>query len=728
MKKNYFLRTAILLVALLCGTSAWAVSITQNVTFNDWSKLTKNGSGYAAYKGEQTFPGSDGVDYTWTFVADVMAENSSATAKRLQMKKSSGQLDSPVFETAQGFNITVTYESKQNISITEIGTENTITGASPLTLMVSSPNAGVTINASSETTYINQIEVAPITSSSLQNPELAFTGITGDVTKQLTDGSYSSAATTVSDATITYSSSDTEVATVNQEGLVTLVAGGTTVIKAEVAETETFDAASVEYTLKVVDPALVKTFVKVTDGTVTDGQYIIVYQKDDNDASVWAMNTTNTNDYFEYTIVELTDGKIVTDDESIIWTIALEDMGHYSISNNGVYVAYDNEKGGNKAYTANEYSVNAGWNIEYNENVFTITNAGINSRLLQFNSNTNQERFACYTGSLQNLTLYKLEVNDGKQDVKVTFNEVSGNKDLFFAEGLTYNSAATATPEKPITYSSSDQEVATISAEGLVTIVGPGTTIIKATTEADDTYREGVAQYTLTVRASSASLPHSIDFKSGLGDWLSITTVGEAQWESDSQYGAKVSGYINGKNTDSEAYLISPAVTANNIILNFSSAYSYEGNALELLYSSDYDPNTMQPGDAEWVNITDRAAWSEGYFEWAESGDIELKDLTAPIRFAFKYTSTTAGASTWEITDLMIKEGSATGIASVEVAGMKIIGGKGQVTIEATEAATVAVYALTGAQVRQIELTEGSNIVTLPAGIYIIGNQKVVVF
>ena len=70
MKKNYFLRTAILLVALLCGTSAWAVSLTQDVTFNDWSKVT--GSSYDASKGEQIFVGSDGVDYTWTFVQSVM--------------------------------------------------------------------------------------------------------------------------------------------------------------------------------------------------------------------------------------------------------------------------------------------------------------------------------------------------------------------------------------------------------------------------------------------------------------------------------------------------------------------------------------------------------------------------------------------------------------------------------------------------------------------------------
>ena len=728
MKKNYFLRTAILLVALLCGTSAWADTYTK---INSIDELTDGKYVIANETGEFAMVNTNaGKYFTHMSISPVNDEivNPDAsivweietTTEGKSIKngtiyvgfngsKNTAQEYSSF--TAKNCEFVFSYEGEVFLA------KNVYSDEYRLQYNPGSPRFACYTGSQQDLTLYKLQETGK------SDPELAFTGITGNVTKQLTDGSYRSAATTVSDATITYSSSDTEVATVNQEGLVTLVAGGTTVIKAEVAETETFDAASVEYTLKVVDPALVKTFVKVTDGTVTDGQYIIVYQKDDNDASVWAMNTTNTNDYFEYTIVELTDGKIVTDDESIIWTIALEDMGHYSISNNGVYVAYDNEKGGNKAYTANEYSVNAGWNIEYNENVFTITNAGINARLLQYNPGS--PRFACYTGKQQNLTLYKLEVNDGKQDVKVTFNEVSGNKELFFAEGLTYNSAATATPEKPITYSSSDQEVATISAEGLVTIVGPGTTIIKATTEADDTYREGVAQYTLTVRASSASLPHSIDFKSGLGDWLTYTPMGTTEWVSTG-FGAQANGFKKG---EGETYLISPAVEATSIVLSFGSEVAFSGPAAQLFYSSNFDPNTMeQPSEADWTEITEMAIWATSE-ETTPSGDIELKDLTEPIRFAFKYTCSDAdGAARWTITDLMIKEGSATGIASVEVAGMKIIGGKGQVTIEATEAATVAVYALTGAQVRQIELTEGSNIVTLPAGIYVIGNQKVVVF
>lgn len=540
----------------------------------------------------------------------------------------------------------------------------------------------------------------------------------------LTDGSYSSAATTASDATITYSSSNQEVATISQEGLVALIGRGKTTIKAEVEETAAYKAASVEYTLTVLDPDLAQTFTKVTSGAITDGQYIIVYQDGNDATSVVAMNNTNTKDYFECSTFDLIEGNIVTDESTIVWNIAQNENGTYTISNNGNFVTYTNDgTATNLSSEANNYSY---WNITpASDNTFQIANHEVSKRLLRYNSNAAIVRFASYsnTGSEKDPTLYKL--NSGKQAVTVAFNEVSGNKELFFAEGITYNSAATATPERPITYSSSNQDVATISTEGIVTVVGPGTTIIKAIAAGDDTYEEGAAQYTLTVRASSVTLPYSTDFKSGLGDWLTFVTYGTTEWGSTS-YGAQANGYNKG---DGETYLVSPAVSATSIELSFGSEVAFNGPDIQLFYSSNFDPNSMtQPSEATWTEITDMATWASSQ-ETTPSGDIELKNLTAPIRFAFKYTcSAEDGAARWTITDLSIKEGVSSAIETVEANGMKIINGKGQVTIETAEAARVAVYALTGAQVRQLNLTEGTNVVELPAGIYVIGRQKVVVF
>lgn len=727
MKKNYFLRTAILLIAMLCGVNAgWADTYTKISTLDELTDgkyviaygttCAMNNTNAGKYFNPTDIAPVDGsiLNPDASIVWEIKTTETGSTISNGDIfVYCSGEKNVPAKTWADGdnkFYWTFT-ESDGEFIAKSVGSSTVLY----LKYNPSSPRF-TTYKSGQQDLTLYKLE-----ESGKSNPNLAFTGITGDVTKQLSEGSYSSAATSASDAAIVYSSSNQEVATIAQDGLVTLVAGGTTTIKAEVAETATYEAAFVEYTLTVVDPAMIKTFAKVTSGAVTDGKYIIVYQDSDDATSVKAMNTTNEKSYFMYTDVDLTDGKIVTDNQSIIWDITTQANGSMSISNgDNIFVGYKGS--GNNAYIYEAYTEkNCDWTFTFADGLFSCANGSVTDRLLQYN--TNSPRFACYTGSQKNLTLYKLD--EGKQAVTVAFNEVSGNKEVFFTESFTYNSAATATPERPITYSSSNQEVATISAEGIVTVVGPGTTIIKATTEGDDSYEEGAAQYTLTVRAASVTLPYSTDFKSGLGEWLTYVTYGTTEWGSTS-YGAQANGYNKG---NGETYLVSPAVSASSIVLSFGSEVAFSGPDAQLFYSSNFDPSTMtQPAEATWTEITDMATWASSQ-ETTPSGDIELKNLTAPIRFAFKYTcSEDEGAARWTITDLSIKEGVASGIETVEANGMKIINGKGQVTIETAEAAHVAIYALTGAQVRQLNLTEGTNIVELPAGIYVIGRQKVVVF
>lgn len=729
MKKNYFLHTAILLVALVCGTvPVWSQTYKKISSIDE---LT-DGKYVIAYGEEYAMTNENaGKFFTHTSISPIDNEIISPDASIIW----------EIATTANGKSI-----KNGNIYVGFNGTKNTATAYSSFTAQnceftfsykenvfllnnVSSTDFRLQYNTSNPrfacyTGSQKDLTLYKLEETGKTNPELAFTGITGDITKMLSDGSYSSKATTKSDATIVYSSSNQEVATIDQQGLVTLIAGGTTVIKAEVAETATFNASFIEYTLKVTDPAALKTFVKVTNDAVTEGKYIIVYQANDDANSVMALNTTNAGKFFGNTEIDLTENKIVTDDKTVMWDITLESDDHYSISNGNIFVGFKGNN--NEAYIYNDYTIGeCGWNFIYDENnkVFKIQNAGVNTRYLQFNANNNQYRFACYTGSQKHLTLYKQE--DSRTAVEVTFNEIDGNQTLFFTKGFTYNSAATATPTRPITYSSSNQEVATISTEGVVTLVGAGTTVIKASTAADNTYQEGAAQYTLTVRNTSVELPYQIDFKTeGLGDWLTYTTEGTVEWES-TNYGVQANGFNKGVG---EAYLISPAVTASDIVLAFSSQKSFNGNDLQLFYSTDFDPSIMsQPSDASWTEITDMATWATSQ-ETTESGNIELHDLTAPIRFAFKYTCEANEAARWRIVELSISKGQPSGIEDVATNEMKVINGKGLVTIETAEAMPIAIYALTGAQVRQIELVEGTNIIELPTGIYLIGNKKVVVF
>lgn len=728
MKKNYFLHTAILLVALVCGTvPVWSQTYKK---ISSIEELTDGKYVIANEKGEYAMNSTnDGKFYTHTSISPIDNEIINPDASIIwEIKTNNGS------KTINNGTSYVYCAGEKNVPIkTWADNDNgffwnfTVTSGVFTVQSVKTTTLYLKYNAQSPrfTTYKSgqqNLTLYKLEETGKSNPELTFSGITGDITKMLADGSYSSKATTKSDATIVYSSSNQEVATIDQQGTVTLLAGGTTVIKAEVAETATFDASFVEYTLKVTDPAALKTFVKVTNGAVTEGKYIIVYQASDDANSVMALNTTNAGKFFGNTEIDLTENKIVTDDKTVMWDITLESDDHYSISNGNIFVGFKGNN--NEAYIYNDYTIGeCGWNFTYDENnkVFKIQNAGVNNRYLQYN--TGSPRFACYTGFQKHLTLYKQE--DSRTAVEVTFNEIDGDQTLFFTKGFTYNSAATATPTRPITYSSSNQEVATISTEGVVTLVGAGTTVIKASTAADNTYQEGAAQYTLTVRNTSVALPYQIDFKTeGLGDWLTYTTEGTVEWES-TNYGVQANGFNKGVG---EAYLISPAVTASDIILAFSSQKSFNGNDLQLFYSTDFDPSIMlQPSDASWTEITDMAIWATSQ-ETTESGNIELHDLAAPIRFAFKYTCEANEAARWTIVELSIAKGQPSGIEDVATNEMKVINGKGQVTIETAEAMPIAIYALTGAQVRQIELVEGTNIVELPAGIYLIGNKKVVVF
>ena len=729
MKKNYFLHTAILLVALVCGSvPVWSqtykkISSIEELTdgkyviaYENMAMENKaNGSRIAATAINVTDNAiiSPDASIIWeiTTTANGMSINNNGTYV-VGVNSNNASLSSNFEEKTCEWNFSV---EKDNFRATNVQYSNRF-------LQYNSSSKWFACYQSNSNQ--KDLTLYKLEETGKSNPELTYSGITGDITKMLADGSYSSKATTKSDATIVYSSSNQEVATIDQQGTVTLLAGGTTVIKAEVAETATFNASFIEYTLKVTDPAALKTFVKVTNDAVTEGKYIIVYQANDDANSVMALNTTNAGKFFGNTEIDLTENKIVTDDKTVMWDITLESDDHYSISNGNIFVGFKGNN--NEAYIYNDYTIGeCGWNFIYDENnkVFKIQNAGVNTRYLQFNANNNQYRFACYTGSQKHLTLYKQE--DSRTAVEVTFNEIDGNQTLFFTKGFTYNSAATATPTRPITYSSSNQEVATISTEGVVTLVGAGTTVIKASTAADNTYQEGAAQYTLTVRNTSVALPYQIDFKTeGLGDWLTYTTEGTVEWES-TNYGVQANGFNKGVG---EAYLISPAVTALDIVLAFSSQKSFNGNDLQLFYSTDFDPSIMsQPSDASWTEITDMATWATSQ-ETTESGNIELHDLTAPIRFAFKYTCEANEAARWTIVELSIAKGQPSGIEDVATNEMKVINGKGQVTIETAEAMPIAIYALTGAQVRQIELVEGTNIIELPAGIYLIGNKKVVVF
>ena len=73
---------------------------------------------------------------------------------------------------------------------------------------------------------------------------------------------------TAGDGAVTYSSSDTDVATVNNSGVITGVSTGTCTITASIASTSTYKAATASYTLTVTEPLANGVYAIYADGSM----------------------------------------------------------------------------------------------------------------------------------------------------------------------------------------------------------------------------------------------------------------------------------------------------------------------------------------------------------------------------------------------------------------------------------------------------------------------------
>lgn len=97
---------------------------------------------------------------------------------------------------------------------------------------------------------------------------------------------------------------------------------------------------------------------------------------------------------------------------------------------------------------------------------------------------------------LKSITVYYLEGGADLQDPGFSFSSDS----YTYITGTNFDGPTFDNPNNVnVSFASTDEDVATVDAGGNVTVTGAGTTMISASSEADDTYRSGYAAYTLTV-------------------------------------------------------------------------------------------------------------------------------------------------------------------------------------------------------------------------------------
>ncbi len=276
---------------------------------------------------------------------------------------------------------------------------------------------------------------------------------------------------------ITYSSSDTNVATIAANGTITLKAAGTTTIKAASAETDTYKAGEATYTLTVKEQEqgsgitgdIVFSELSLQNGvaytdpfTADNGQFTVTFGGGGNNGKYYDTGT-GIRLYGDGTMtVEATGGKKITK----------------------IVVTYH---GTNKPTATDGEIVDSG---TYNFETDTWTGSA------------ESVTFTRPSGSghwrIQALTV-TVEGQGGvtKEQAGLAWSEATAEVTI----GATNNVFPTLTnPHSlPVTYTSSKEDVATIAADGTITLVGEGKTTIKAASAETANYYAGSATYELTV-------------------------------------------------------------------------------------------------------------------------------------------------------------------------------------------------------------------------------------
>jgi hypothetical protein len=274
--------------------------------------------------------------------------------------------------------------------------------------------------------------------------------------------------------------------------------------------------------------------------------------------------------------------------------------------------------------------------------------------------------------------------------------------DVYWNSAKVSISSSTAGASIYYTLDGSEPTTSSTLYEGEITITT--TTTIKAIAVKSGMNNSQISEKTITISApATASLPFTEIFDGNLGDFYPFSKTGDQIWIASSYSSgtytkfAKMSGYSGG-NKENEDWLISPEFTpasASGITLTFASATNYNGPALQLKYSTNYD-GFSDPSTATWTDITGSAAWpaEASSFAWVESGNVSIAGAT-PVRFAFVYTSTTEAAATWEVANVNVVNSAASATPTITVTEISVPEMSANVGKTDTETITVSGVNLT---------------------------------
>lgn len=224
---------------------------------------------------------------------------------------------------------------------------------------------------------------------------------------------------------VAYASSKPEVATV-EDGVVTILADGTTTITATSAATDAYNAGEASYTLTVTDASISSKYVLVKDiAQIENGSKVLIVN---TEAGKTLSNVPKENN-FDAVDIKIEGEEVVTlsDEVAILEVEAVDNKYAFKVTNYSdgekvnVYLASTTTATKNYLKHIKEQTLASVSILETNdaEIKFSLNPNGRNT--IQFNPNNNSPLFSCYTGGQNPVQLY---VQSGAQVVAPVIDHI----------------------------------------------------------------------------------------------------------------------------------------------------------------------------------------------------------------------------------------------------------------------------------------------------------------
>lgn len=229
------------------------------------------------------------------------------------------------------------------------------------------------------------------------------------------------------------------------------------------------------------------------------------------------------------------------------------------------------------------------------------------------------------------------------------------------------------------------------------------------------------------------------DFANGLAPFSAYNVTGDQVWITGSYDGipyAKMSGYAGGSNNENEDWLFTTDLLAggslNEVTVSFMNSSKFAGNPLQILISEDYD-GVSDPSEYSWNDVSNNFEWDtdiENYV-WVETSNTLNVAGMSHLYIAFKFTSTNAASSTWEVAEFKVftewtsvDENSATSINLYPNPASSSI----NVVVE--NDCELQIMDMAGRMVMTVNVVEGENSINvsnLESGVYFVRMNSAVV-